>query len=182
MTPSQGERPVVVEPLDTARHDRSAFRCGIAQVDNYFQKTANKLSKADNVRVFVMLSPERALIGFYALNAHAVDYAHLPAAFARNRPRHGSIPAAYLSMMGVDARFAGQGYGTSLLIDALLRIHRLSREIGTSVVMLDVLDCGDPARVARRRAFYTRFGFTPLLAAPQRLFLPIATIGKLPAL
>jgi hypothetical protein len=40
----------IIEPFDPERHDRAAFSCGVEQVDNYFQKTANKLAKADNVR------------------------------------------------------------------------------------------------------------------------------------
>lgn len=170
---------MVVERLDPDRHDRTGFSCGVDQVDNYFQRTASKLSKADNVRVYVMLSPDDDIIGFYAINAHAVNYTDLPPSFARTRPGHGLIPAAYLSMMGVDARFAGRGYGRDLLMDALLRLRRLSREIGTAVVMLDVLDCGDPARRERRRALYVRFGFMPLQVDPNRLYLPIATVGKL---
>lgn len=137
------------------------------------------MAKAGNVRVYVMLSPDGDLIGFYAINAHAVDYTDLPPRFAGTRPRHGSIPAAYLSMMGVDAQFAGQGYGKDLLMDALLRIHRLSQEIGTAVIVLDVLDCGDPGKVEKRRALYSKFGFVPLQTVPMRMYLPIATVGKL---
>lgn len=44
----------VIEPFDPSKHDRTAFSCGVEQVDNYFQKTANKLAKVDNVRLFVM--------------------------------------------------------------------------------------------------------------------------------
>src|SRR3546814_4726160 len=70
------DQPVVVEPLDPERHDRAAFRSGIAQVDNYFHRTANKLAKAGNVRVYVMTSTGGDLIGFYAINAHARSEEH----------------------------------------------------------------------------------------------------------
>lgn len=168
-----------IEPLDPAKHDRAAFSCGVEQVDNFFRKTANKLAQADNLRVFVMVSPSGQLIGFYALNAHAIDYSELPANHARTRPGHGQIPAAYISMIGVDTRFAGKGYGGDLLADALTRIARAADEIGISVVMLDVLDCGDPDLVQRRLKLYTGYGFTPLPSQPLRLFLPIATVRNL---
>jgi len=84
----------IIEPFDPERHGRAAFSCGVEQVDNYFQKTANKLAKADNVRLYVMVDPAGMVIGFYALNAHAVHFADLPAKFARTRPSHGNIPAA----------------------------------------------------------------------------------------
>jgi GNAT superfamily N-acetyltransferase len=171
--------PYIIEPLDPARHDRAAFSCGVEQVDNFFRKTAGKLAKADNLRVFVMVSPEDRLIGFYALNAHAVDYADLPGKYARTRPGHGQIPAAYISMIGVDLQFAGKGFGGDLLVDALTRISRAADDLGIAVVMLDVLDCGDPARVDKRVQLYTSYGFAPLPSKPLRLFLPIATVREL---
>jgi ribosomal protein S18 acetylase RimI-like enzyme len=171
--------PYIIEPFDSGKHDRTAFSCGVEQVDNYFRKTANKLAKADNIRLYVMVAPDGALIGFYSINAHAVDYRELPDKFARTRPSHGRIPAAYISMIGRDRRFRGHGYGSDLLVDALKRIAQAADALGIAVVMLDVLDCGDPERVARRKALYEGFGFTPLASDPLRMFLPLATVRAL---
>ena len=46
----------VIEPFDPARHDRTGFSCGVAAVDNSFKKTANKLAKAGNVKLFASRS------------------------------------------------------------------------------------------------------------------------------
>ncbi|HEX6860166.1 MAG TPA: GNAT family N-acetyltransferase [Caulobacteraceae bacterium] len=172
MTADPEDAHPVIEPFDPARHDRTAFSCEVEQVDNFFKKTANKLASADNVRVFVMIEPKGALAGFYALNAHAVDYAELPPKYARTRPGHGQIPAAYLSMIGVDHRFAGKGFGGDLLVDALSRIAAAADQLGIAVVMIDVLDCGDPALTGRRLKLYTSYGFAPLPSRPLRLFCP----------
>src|SRR3989338_4542074 len=83
-----------IEPFDPSKHDRAAFSCGVEQVDNYFQKTANKLAKADNVRLYV-------------------------------------------------------------------------------------IDCGDPDRVARRKALYESYGFEPLPSNPLRMFRSVSTVRKL---
>lgn len=174
-----GEPKFVIEPLDPARHDRAAFSCGVEQVDNFFRRTAGKLAAADNVRVFVMTTAEGEVIGFYAVNAHAVDYRDLPPKFARTRPGHGSIPAAYLSMIGVDKRHSGHGYGGDLLADALTRIATAADSVGIAIVMLDILDDGDAALIARRKALYEGYGFTPLPSHPLRLFLPVATVRTL---
>ena len=179
MTAAETAKLIVIEPLDPARHDRAAFSCGIDQVDNFFRRTANKLTKAGNIRIFVMTGPENELIGFYATNAHAIDYTNLPERFARTRPAHGSIPAAYISMIGVDSRFQGQGYGGDLLVDCLKRLVVAADALGIAVVMLDVLDCGDPDTVAKRVALYTGYGFEPLASNGLRLFLPIATVRTL---
>jgi hypothetical protein len=171
--------PYSIEPFDPERHDRAGFSCGVAAVDNYFKKTAKKLAEAGNVRLFVMVSTEQALIGFYAINAHAVNYRDLPKRFARSRPGHGSIPAAFIAMIGRDQRFSGAGFGGDLLVDALLRIDQAADSLGIAVVLLDVLDCGDPYRTARHQALYENYGFQPLLSKPTRLFLPLRVIREL---
>jgi ribosomal protein S18 acetylase RimI-like enzyme len=170
-----------IEPFDPSRHDRAAFSCGVEQVENYFQKTANKLAKADNVRLYVMVDPVGTVMGFYALNAHSVHFTDLPAKFARSRPSHGNIPAAYISMIGRDQKFRGGGYGGDLLVDALRRIAVAADAIGVAVVMLDVLDCGDQDRVARRKALYESYGFQSLASNPLRMYLPVSTVRKLTA-
>ena len=168
-----------IEAFDPAKHDRERFSCGVEQVDNFFKRTANKLVKADNLRVFVLVNDDNDLVGFYAINAHAVDYTDLPAKFARTRPGHGSIPAAYISMIGVDRRFSGHGHGGVLLADALTRFAKAADELGIAVVMLDVLDCGDPVLVEKRKALYRGYGFLPLPSNELRHFLPIATIREM---
>jgi GNAT superfamily N-acetyltransferase len=172
-----GDNRNVIEPLDPERHDRTTFCCGVEPVDNFFRRTANKLAEADNLRVFVMTTPEGQVIGFYAVNAHAVDYAQLPRKFARARPLHGSIPAAYTSMIGVDRRFAGQGYGGDLLVDALGRIARVADHLGIAIIVLDILDCGSPEQVERRKKLYTAYGLRSFPSNPLRLYLHDATVS-----
>lgn len=173
--------PCVIEPFDPARYDRAGFSCGVSAVDNHFQKTAKKLAEAGNVRLFVMVSADQALIGFYAINAHAVDYRDLPKRFARARPGNGTIPAAFIAMIGRDQRYSGAGFGADLLVDALRRIAQAADSFGLAVPQLDVLDCGDPERTARRQALYESSGFQPLPSNPTRLFLPLNAIRELMA-
>jgi ribosomal protein S18 acetylase RimI-like enzyme len=168
-----------IEPFDPERHDRAAFACGVPAVDNFLKKTANKLARAGNLRLYAMTDPSGALRGFYALNAHAIDFAELPPRYARSRPGHGGIPAAYISMIGVDARHQGHGYGGDLLVDALARIARAADAIGIAVVILDVLDDGDAEQVGRRKALYESYGFRSLPSQPLRLFLPLETVRPL---
>jgi ribosomal protein S18 acetylase RimI-like enzyme len=179
VTTPKNAPPVVIEPLDPAKHDRAAFSCDIDQVDNFFRRTANKLTKAGNVRTFVMFGAEGELIGFYATNAHAIDYTELPKRFARTRPAHGSILAAYISMIGVDRRFQRQGYGGDLLVDCLTRLAGAAEALGIAVIMLDVLNCGAPEKVTRRLTLYTSYGFEPLLSNALRLYLPMETVRPL---
>lgn len=82
-----------------------------------------------------MVNPSGSVIGFYALNAHAVD--------------------------------------------VLRRIASVADAIGVAVVMLDVLDCGDPDRVARRKALYESYGFQPLVSNLLRMFLQVSVVELL---
>lgn len=61
-TVSKIAQPLKFEPFDPEKHDRTAFSCGVDQVDNYFRKTANKLQKAENVRVFVLSTPIQSMM------------------------------------------------------------------------------------------------------------------------
>jgi len=168
-----------IAPLDPEKHDRAAFSCGVEAVDSFFKRTANKLSKADNLRVFVMTDDQGTVAGFYAINAHSITFEDLPPQFARTRPGHGRIPAAYISMIGRDQRFAGSSIGADLLVDCLTRIFRISKDLGLAVAILDVLDDGDEKAVTKRKALYEGFGFAPMPSQSLRLYMPVATIAKL---
>ena len=179
MKASEIEALNIIEPFDPEKHDRTAFSCGIGQVDNFFRKTANKLSKADNLRVWVMTGPNGDVLGFYAANAHSIDYRDLPPKYAQTRPGHGHIPAAFISMIGVDLTVQGKGYGGDLLVDCLRRLAKAGEALGVAVIMLDILDCGDAQQVQRRLALYQGYGFQPLPSNPLRMFLPMATVKEL---
>lgn len=173
------ETKITVEPLDTDKHKRENFSCGVTQVDNFLKRTVNKLTKADNLRSFVITDSGGGIIGFYSTNAHSVDYSQLPSNFSRNRASHGSIPAAYISMIGVDSRFQGKGYGGILLADCLTKIARAAETIGIAVVMLDVLDCGDEEKVEKRLILYKSYGFQSLPSQRLRMFLPLKNVKAL---
>lgn len=165
--------PIFIEPLDTARHDRAAFSSGVGQCDNFLRLTAGKLSKAGHTRVFVMTPDGVRIIGYYALNAHSIDYRELAAQFARDRPSSGFIPAVFIAMIAVDRNEQSKGYGGDLLADAFNRIAEAQRSIGVSIAMLDVLDDGDQAAVARRAALYAAYGFQPLAERPLRMWISV---------
>ena len=173
------EARYTIEPFDAKSQDRTAFSCGVPQIDNYLRLTAKKGSKADVVRIWVMLDHDRNTVGFYGINMHSVVAEDMPKALAKKAPRHGVLPAAFISMIGVDQTMQGKGLGSALLADALSRIGRVSDDIGTWSVLLDVFDCGTPETVARRKAYYESFGFTPLPNQPLRLFMPIQTVREL---
>jgi ribosomal protein S18 acetylase RimI-like enzyme len=186
---TEGSFRFVIEPLDRLKHDRAAFSCGVARVDNFLARTAAKQMDTDITRVFVIIGEgantedvnidSAKIRGFYALNAHEVAYQLLPSAYAKQRPSHGAVPAAFISMIGVDKAHQGQGLGERLLMDALSRIVRTSAEIGLSVIRLDVLDDDDATAMRRRKALYEAFGFQPLPSDEWKLFMPVETARRI---
>ncbi|PWW01810.1 acetyltransferase (GNAT) family protein [Hoeflea marina] len=146
-------------------------------MDNYLRLTAKKHEAHDVARIWVALLPgSDAVIGLYAINAHRVETTQLEEALSRHAPAHGSIPAAYLSTFAVDRAFQGRGLGRILLIDALRRIEMASRSLAIKVVVLDILDDGDPEAMERRRRFYQRMGFQSFAGQPERMFLTVANV------
>lgn len=173
---------VVIESLDTRKHDRAAFSSGVEQVDSFLKQTAGKLMKGGTAKVFVASNPDEnpaEILGFYSINAHSVDYGDLPNRYRRYSLPDGNIPAAFIGMMGVASHAQGKGLGSLLLADALKGAYLASHRVGTAIVLLDVLDCGNPAAVARRQTLYEGFGFKCLPSQPLRMFLPVATVALL---
>ena len=64
------------------------------------------------------------------------------------------------------------GFGETLLVDALRRSWRLSKQIGSVAVVVDAKD-------EHARRFCEHFGFMRLPAQDNRLFLLMSTIEKL---
>ncbi len=171
---------ISIEPFDPARHERIGFSCGVARLDNFLRLSARKQQKDDFTRVFVAVAEGSVrVLGFYALNTHAVGIAEL----GRNRPRRApdraSLPALYISMIAVDKSQQGKGLGTDLLIDALFRACRVSKEVGLKLVMLDVIDDGGESVFQRRKEFYRRMGFESFADHPQRMFMTVGTIRSM---
>lgn len=170
---------IFVEPFDPQKHDRAAFACGTARLDNFLKRTARKQQAGDFTRVWVATdSGQTRILGYYALNAHSLEGDDLPVHLTRNAPRSGSIPAVYLSMIAVDRRYQGQGIGRILLADALKRAAIAADQVGLKAVILDVIEDGGAEITEKRHAFYAGMGFQSFPSRPLRMFISIETVRK----
>jgi hypothetical protein len=169
-----------VAAYDPAVHDREDFSCGVAQIDNFISLNAKKQQNADMVRVRVLLrEPEARVLGFHVLNAHSLDAGELPEALAKRAPRHGRVPVAYLSMIGIDLSVQGQALGELLLMDTFQQIARAAALIGTAAAVLDITNDGDTAALQKRARYYARFGFKHFPEQPNRMFVPMAILRQI---
>lgn len=168
-----------IEAFDPDRHERKAFACGADQLDNFLKLSARKQQKGDFTRIWVAIAPPSLrVLGYYAVNSHAIVTSDLPEGLARRAPRHGRVGAAYLSMFAVDITMQGRGLGRALLFDAFSRIAVISAQVGIFALVLDVLDDGNIEAMAKRKAFYKGAGFISFPTQPLRMFMPVETIRR----
>ena len=165
-----GFEQLVVGPLD-ASHDRAGFHCGVETLDLYLSRQAGQDIRRRISRVFVATTPAApaTVVGYYTLSALSIELRHLPAATARKLPRH-PLPAALIGRLAVRLSAQGHGVGRMLLADAVKRTLSVADQIAVYALVVDALD---PAAAG----FYEQFGFTRFDAAPDRLFLPLKSIG-----
>jgi len=162
--------PYSFEPL--ADHDRSAFHCGIAEMDDYFRRLASQDAKRKVAAPFVMLDPDRRIVGYYTLSAYGIRSTELPAAVARKLPKYPLIPATLLGRLAVSREQQGRKLGRLLLMDALHRSWTNTAEVASAGVVAEAID--DSAR-----AFYIHHEFIPLPDHPRRLFIAMGTLQKI---
>ena len=168
-----------IQAFNPVRHERSGFSSGVSRIDNFLKRTARKHQDGDFTRVWVAcLRGERQVLGYYAINAHGIEAGELPGDLRKGAPRHGTVPGAYLSMVGVDTSFQRRGLGRALLVDALRRIEAASRTVGIKAVVLDVIDDGGTDAFLRRLRFYERMGFLPFPSWPTRMFIAMSTVRE----
>jgi GNAT superfamily N-acetyltransferase len=159
---------LIIEPL--GKHDRAAFSCGVAELDDYLKRRAGQDVRRRITRVFVCTEHESdVVLGFYTLSALAIDAGSLPEAQARKRPRH-PIPAALIGRLAVDRSAQGTGLGRLLLADAIQRTLSASEQVAIHAIVVD-------AKNDAARRFYQAYGLLALSDQPMRLFLPLRSVS-----
>lgn len=171
MTPPIDTPQFLVEPLGP-KHDRAAFSCGVEPLDTYLHKQAGQDFKKRAAVPFVITPDGKTVAGYYTLSQYAVQLDAMPAELARKWPKYPVVPATLLGRLAVSTQFRGRGLGSLLLMDALYRALRHSKELASAGVVVDAKD-------AAASAFYIKYGFLQLPKIERRLFLPMGTVEQL---
>jgi len=161
-----------IQPLG-ASHDRAAFSCGVPPLDKYLKIQANQDMKKNLAAVYVLTPDGKTIAGYYALSAYSVRLDKIPQEIAQKLTRMPEVPATLVGRLARSNAFRGQGVGEILLTDALKRSLANSKHVASWTVMVDAKD-------ANAVAFYKKYGFMEIPATPNRLFLPMETIARLP--
>ena len=172
---------VWIEAFDPGLHDTKDFCCGSDSQDNFLRRTAKRQQRDGYTRLYVatdaaQVAESRACQGFYAINAHAIGVADVPADAAPRPPRSNLIPGVFLSHLAVDGRQQGKGLGRILLVDAMQQCQRAGQILGVRLMLLDVAGAAGDAERVRLHSFYASMGFRPLPGRPERLFLSLSAL------
>jgi GNAT superfamily N-acetyltransferase len=160
-----------IEPLDRNKHDRAAFSCGVDRVDNFLKKTASRHQDEEYTRVYVAcLDDGNEVIGYYAVNSHAIDVGTLHEKERKKLP-YPTVPAIYVSVVGVHSQHQGKGLGTRVMGHAFQRCLDVADKIGAYVVVLDALN-------ERAAKFYRELGFIDLPNHELRMIMRIQAIRR----
>ena len=155
-----------VEPLAT-QHDRAAFDCGEASLNEFLHRYARQNDEKGLGRTYVAVLPDNPHIyGYYTIASGTIRFDVIP----EKLPRY-PIPVVHLGRLAVDQAAQGQGLGKALLADALTRADSIALQLG--IYAIEVYALNDAAK-----EFYLKFGFTPLLDEEKHLYISLKKLRQ----
>ncbi len=159
------------EFLDKKKHDRASFSCGVEALDAYLKQRASQDMEKHVAAVIVAAPDTKTIAGYYTLSQYAIAMGSLPSEINTklNLPKYPVLPATLIGRLARATDFRGERVGELLLMSALERSLRLSREIASIAVVVDAQD-------DRAVQFYATYGFLRLPEHPNRLFLTMKTV------
>ncbi len=161
-----------IDLLNSKKHDRSSFTCGITSLDEYIKTRASQELRKRVSTPFVLTdSPCHKVLGYYCLSSYSVETTELDDNIAKKLPRYPLLPAILLGRLAVDNEHRGKGYGDILVSDALKRALSASIQVSSVAVIVDAIS---QAAVS----FYLKYGFTAFQTDPMKLYILLDEIEK----
>jgi len=157
------------QPIDR-KHKKNSFDCGYPILNDYLKKYARQNHAKGIAKTFVAIpsSGELKIDGYYTVSASVIEFEALPDSYKRGLPAY-PIPSMLIGKLAVDNSVKGQGLGSELLSDAVIRAVRASTFIGIYAVRVDAID-------SLAKEFYLKHEFIPFQDNTLSLFLPMATL------
>jgi GNAT superfamily N-acetyltransferase len=149
-------------------HDVSRFSCGKPSLDRWLATKA-LTNQQRGFTVVVVVHDGGRVVGYYGLAPTAVMPGGVPRSIRTGQPP-SPVPCLLLGQLAADREWAGQGIGTALLRDALIRCVGGATLIGGRALVVNAVD--DEAA-----AFWKRRGFLPSRDDPYTLFRSISGIA-----
>jgi len=153
--------------LLTADFDVSAFSSGHPALDDWLSRRALVNQDTGASRTYVIAEGKR-VVGYYALATGNVAASEAPGRIRRNMP--DPVPVMILGRLAIDATWQGQGLGTDLLRDAVLRTLQAAEIAGIRALLVHAID-------EKAGRFYERTGFIVSPIRPLTYFLLLPRFG-----
>lgn len=152
-------------------HNRRAFRCGEAQVDDWLAAKALQHQDKNLSVTSVLVNSDQAIAGFYTLATGQIDFRDLPIEVRKSLPQR-MLPVAIVAWFGIAIDHQRRGLGMRLFAQALRDCWEAGKTFAFVAVLLDSLN--DSAT-----AFYKQWEFDELPGHPHRLYLTAKMLGAL---
>jgi GNAT superfamily N-acetyltransferase len=153
----------------TRAHAVESFDCGKEPLNRFLVRYALQSQQAGASQTYVGLVGDE-LVGYYTLAFGAVEHAAAPERIGKGIARH-PVPLMVLARLAVSNNWQGQGVGSAMLKDAVLRTLQAAEIAGLRVLAVHAKD--DEAR-----AFYERYGFIPSSTDPYHLLVLLKDVKK----
>ena len=147
----------------SATHDLDGFDSGESVLDDWLRRRALPNEESGASRTYVTCAGRRVM-GYYSLAVGAIAHSGAPGRARRNMP--DPVPAMVLGRLAVDKSWHGQGTGTGLLRDAVLRTMQAADIAGIRVILVHAIS---PA--AKR--FYENYGFVSSPVDPMTVMITV---------
>lgn len=156
------------EPI-SRKHDRKAFDCGDADLNDFLQRYARRSHEQGGAKTFLAIDDAdgKTILGFYSLAPASLTYARTPEAMRRGLAQH-DVPGFRLARLATHRKWQGQGLGGQLLTAAAWRCIRAAAEVGGVLLVID-------AKGDRAARWYAGYGAVPLPDAPRTLVMSLVT-------
>ena len=159
------------EPI-SRKHNRKAFDCGDADLNDFLQRYARQSHDLGGAKTFLAIddADNKTVLGFYSLAPGAIAYADTPEMMRRGLAQH-DVPGFRLVRIATHVRLQGQGLGGQLLGAAARRCLRAATEIGGVLLIID-------AKNDRAARWYASYSAVPLNNRPLTLVMALATFAS----
>ena len=153
-------------------HNRKNFTCEEDSLTDYIRNQVSQDIRKRLATCFVAVDNNRDVIGYYTLTSESLGRELIPEKYLKQVPKNYNAPVILLGRLARDITAKGKGLGEYLLLDALFRSYKLSKEsIGAMAVVVDPIN-------DKAIEFYEKYGFIKLPDS-EKMFLPMKTIEKL---
>lgn len=153
----------------TRAHAVESFDCGTEPLNRFLVRYALQSQHAGASQTYVGLVGDE-LVGYYTLAFGSVEHTDAPARIGKGLAKH-PIPLMVLARLAVSNNWQGQGVGSALLKDAVLRTLQAAEIAGLRALAVHAKD--DEAR-----AFYERHGFISSPTDPYHLIVLLKDVKK----